>query len=123
MIRRILSLLSPEEKKRSYRVIASVFLRALLDFAGVAALIPILLMVMGDSPDRWRSRCLCMGVLVFVLCKNGRSLWLTRYQSKYLLGINRRLSEEMFRSYYQRGLLFLKCGGTVPLGYEVSVRC
>ena len=123
MIRRILSLLSPEEKKRSYRVIASVFLRALLDFAGVAALIPILLMVMGDSPDRWRILCLCMGVLVFVLCKNGFSLLLTRYQSKYLLGINRRLSEEMFRSYYQRGLLFLKSRSTVQLGYEVNFIC
>lgn len=123
MIRRILSLLSPEEKKRSCRVVASVFLRALLDFAGVAALIPILLMVMGDNPDRWRILLLCMGVLAFVLCKNGLSLLLTRYQSKYLLAINRRLSEEMFRSYYQRGLLFLKSKSTVQLGYEVNFIC
>lgn len=123
MIRRILSLLSPEEKRRSYGVVASVFVCALLNFAGVAALIPILLMVMGDHPNRWRILYLCMGVLVFILCKNGILLLLTRYQSKYLLSINQRLSQKMFCSYYHRGLLFLKSKSTVQLGYEVNFIC
>ena len=102
MIRRILSLLSPQEKRHSIKVVATVFLRAILDYAGVAALIPILLMVMGDSPDRWRIMYLCCGVLFFVLCKNGLAYLLTRYQSKYLLGINKRLSQAMFCRYYER---------------------
>lgn len=123
MIKRIFSLLSPREKCLSIKVIATVFLRALLDFAGVAALIPILLMVMGDNPDRWKIMYLCCGVLLFVAAKNALSYLLTRYQSKYLLGINKRLSEAMFSRYYERGLLFLKSKSTVQLGYEVNFIC
>ncbi len=123
MIKRIFSLLSPREKRLSIKVIATVFLRALLDFAGVAALIPILLMVMGDNPDRWKIMYLCCGVLLFVAAKNALSYLLTRYQSKYLLGINRRLSQAMFSRYYERGLLFLKSKSTVQLGYEVNFIC
>ncbi len=123
MIKRIFSLLSPREKRLSIKVIATVFLRALLDFAGVAALIPILLMVMGDNPDRWKIMYLCCGVLLFVAAKNALSYLLTRYQSKYLLSINQRLSQAMFSRYYQRGLLFLKSKSTVQLGYEVNFIC
>ncbi len=123
MIKRIFSLLSPREKRLSIKVIATVFLRALLDFAGVAALIPILLMVMGDSPDRWKIMYLCCGVLLFVAAKNGLSYLLTRYQSRYLLSINKRLSQAMFCRYYERGLLFLKSKSTVQLGYEVNFIC
>lgn len=123
MIKQVLSLLSREEKRLSIRVVATVFLRALLDFAGVAALIPILIMVMGDSPDRWKILFLCCGVLFFVLCKNGLAYLLTRYQSQYLLNINKRLSQAMFSRYYERGLLFLKSKSTVQLGYEVNFIC
>ena len=123
MIKQVLSLLSREEKRLSIRVVATVFLRALLDFAGVAALIPILIMVMGDSPDRWKILFLCCGVLLFVLCKNGLAYLLTRYQSQYLLNINKRLSQAMFSRYYERGLLFLKSKSTVQLGYEVNFIC
>ena len=123
MIKQVLSLLSREEKRLSIRVVITVFLRALLDYAGVAALIPILIMVMGDSPDRWKILFLCCGVLLFVLCKNGLSYLLTRYQSQYLLNINKRLSQAMFSRYYERGLLFLKSKSTVQLGYEVNFIC
>lgn len=123
MIKQVLSLLSREEKRLSIRVVATVFLRALLDYAGVAALIPILIMVMGDSPDRWKILFLCCGVLFFVLCKNGLAYLLTRYQSQYLLNINKRLSQAMFSRYYERGLLFLKSKSTVQLGYEVNFIC
>lgn len=123
MIKQVLSLLSREEKRLSIRVVITVFLRALLDYAGVAALIPILIMVMGDSPDRWKILFLCCGVLFFVLCKNSLAYLLTRYQSQYLLNINKRLSQAMFSRYYERGLLFLKSKSTVQLGYEVNFIC
>ena len=123
MIKRIFSLLSQQERHLSIKVVATVFLRAILDFAGVAALIPILLMVMGDNPDRWKIMYLCSGVLLFVVCKNGIAYLLTRYQSQYLLGINKRLSQAMFSNYYKRGLLFLKSKSTVQLGYEVNFIC
>ena len=43
MIKKIYKLLSERQQKRSVAVMFMVLLRALLDFAGVAALIPVLL--------------------------------------------------------------------------------
>jgi hypothetical protein len=51
MIKQIYGLLTQRERKRGMWVALSVFIRAILDFAGVAALIPILLTVFGDKTD------------------------------------------------------------------------
>ena len=47
ILKRIYGLLTQEERKRGIWVAFSVLLRALLDFAGIAALIPVLLSVFG----------------------------------------------------------------------------
>ena len=51
ILRRIYSLLNQRERNRGIWVSFSVLIRALLDFAGVAALIPILLTVFGEKAD------------------------------------------------------------------------
>lgn len=55
MIKKIYKLLSERQQKRSVAVMFMVLLRALLDFAGVAALIPVLLAIL--EPDGSRNRC------------------------------------------------------------------
>ena len=52
MIRVIIQLLPKGQRKRGIWVAFSVLLRAILDFAGVAALIPILLVVMKQNGGR-----------------------------------------------------------------------
>ena len=42
MIKRILNLLKPEEKKHGIKVTGSIFRVALLDFVGLASLLPVL---------------------------------------------------------------------------------
>lgn len=42
LLKRIYRLLQPEERKKAWRVAGTVFLSALLDFVGLAALLPIL---------------------------------------------------------------------------------
>lgn len=101
-------------------VAATVFVRAVLDFAGVAALIPVLALVLGDNPDRLKGILLCGAVLLIVVAKNGVVVGLSRFQSKFLLGLTRRISRTMFERYYGRGLLFIKSKSTVQLGYEVN---
>ena len=51
MLKQIYGLLSKRERKRGVWIAFSVLVRALLDFAGVAALIPILLTVFGEKAD------------------------------------------------------------------------
>ena len=123
MLRSIINLLSPKERKRGVWVAFSVLLRALLEFAGIAALIPVLLAVFGERQDLDYALWICGGALVFVLLKNLVSIALTRFQSKFLLGLYKSFSRRMFCNYYHRGLPFLKSRSSLQLGHEVSFVC
>jgi len=123
MLKQIYGILTKEERKRGTWVAFSVLIRALLDFAGVAALIPILLAVFGEHTDMRKALLVCGVALLFVLLKNGASIGLARFQSRFLLDLYKEFSRKMFCNYYRRGLLFLKSKSSVQLGHEVSFVC
>ena len=123
MIKEIIQLLPEKQRKRGVWVAFSVLLRAILDFAGVAALIPILLVVVKQGGGRGMMLALCGAVLLFVLLKNALVVFLARVQSRYQLEIYREFSRRMFTNYYHRGLLFLKGKSSVQLGHEVNYVC
>jgi len=123
LMKQIFGLLTQEEKKRGIWVAFSVLARALLDFAGVAALIPILLTVFGEKADLKQALLVCLAALAFVLLKNAASIGLMRFQSRFLLDLYKEFSRKMFCNYYRRGLLFLKSKSSVQLGHEVSFVC
>lgn len=123
MLRQIYGLLTKEERKRGIWVAFSVLVRALLDFAGIAALIPVLLAVFGEKADIKSSLLVCCAALVFVILKNISSIGLARFQSKFLLSLYKEFSRKVFCNYYHRGLLFLKSKSSVKLGQEVTFVC
>lgn len=123
MLKQIYGLLSEQERRRGVWIAFSVLLRTCLDFAGIAALIPVLLSVFGEKVEPGRALLLCLAVLVFVMVKNALSITLTRIQSGYLLDLFRGFSRRMFCNYYRRGLLFLKSRSSVQLGHEVTFVC
>jgi ABC-type multidrug transport system fused ATPase/permease subunit len=47
----------------------------------------------------------------------------SRYQSKYLLGIYKRLSFRLYSNYYNNGLLFIREKGYSTLGHSVNFMC
>ena len=124
MIRRILNLLSKQQKRQSIWIIVSMLARSILDFAGVAALIPVIF-VLADrlGNDRRLVLLLCCGVIVFVLLKNCIILLLSRFQTKFQLDIYKNFSRRLFINYYNSGLLFLKKNSSVQLAYEVNGVC
>ena len=123
MLRRIYSLLTQKERKRGIWVALSVLVRALLDFAGIAALIPVLLAIFGEKTDIRSALLVCLAALVFVILKNAASIGLARFQSRFLLDLYRGFSRKMFCNYYHRGLPFLKGKSSVQLGHEVTFVC
>lgn len=124
MIKKIYGLLSEQQRKRGIWAAFAVLLRAILDFAGVAALIPILLVVVKqEDGGRGMMLALCGAVLLFVLFKNTLVVLLARVQSRYQLEIYREFSRRMFANYYHRGLLFLRGKSSVQLGHEVNYVC
>ena len=123
MIKEIFGLLPKRERRRSVWIALAVLVRAMLDFAGVAALIPLLLAVLKPGSSRPTMLLLCGGVLLFVIVKNGLVAWLARVESRFRMRIYRDFSRRMFINYYRRGLLFLKSKSSVQLGYEVNYIC
>ena len=122
-IKPIYQLLTQEERNKGVWVALSVLLRTLLDFAGIAALIPVLLTVFDEKAETDKALLVCGAALAFVLLKNLFSIKLARFQSRFLLGLYKRFSRSLFCNYYRRGLLFLKGKSSVQLGHEVSFVC
>jgi len=123
MVKEIISLLPPQARRRSWRVALAVLVRAVLDFAGVAALIPLLLAVLRPGGSRGEMLLLCGAVMGFVVLKNALVVALARVESTFQLEIYRDFSRRMFVNYYRRGLLFLKSKSSVQLGHEVNYVC
>lgn len=122
-LKAIYGLLTKEERRRGVWVALSVLVRALLDFAGVAALIPILITVFGEKADVRTSLLVCGLALAFVLLKNVMVIFLARFQSGFLLHLYQVFSRKMFCNYYHRGLLFQKSKSSVQLAHEVNFVC
>ena len=121
MVKRIYRLLSERQRKRSVWVIFSVLLRSMLDYAGVAALVPILFLLTDRlGGDKRTTLLLCAGVIAFVVLKNAAVLLLARLQIRFQLNVFRDFSRRMFINYYRRGLMFLKQKSSVQLAYEVN---
>ena len=123
ILKRIYGLLTHHERKHGVWVALSVLVRAMLDFAGIAALIPILLAVFGENTDVRSALVICGVALLFILLKNAASIGLARFQSRFLLNLYKEFSRRMFCNYYHRELLFLKSKSSVQLGHEVSFVC
>lgn len=122
-LKRIYRLLLPEERKEGIKVATAVFLTALLDFVGLAALLPVLYHLLEGGENRqaalWFS-LLAIGVVVF---KSSLAVIFSRFQNRYLLSLYKRLSFSLFSSYYRKGLLFIREQGSNRLGYEVNYMC
>lgn len=123
MLKEIYHLLLPSERRMGMRVIMAVFFSALLNFAGLAALIPVLLFLIEEKEEKGEALLFCLLVVGFILFKNVLVMGLSRFQNYFLLSLYKRLSFSLFSSYYHRGLLFISRLGSTRLGYEVNYVC
>lgn len=99
----------------------NVLLRSLLDFAGVAVLVPIIFLIADKlGNDQRLILLLCVAAMLFVALKNCLVYYLTRCQVKFQTDIYREFSRRMYVNYYSRGLMFLKSKSSVQLAYEVN---
>lgn len=105
------------------RVSCAVFFCALLDFAGLAALLPVLFFLLDGGEGKEAAFLFCLFALAFILLKNGLAAGLSRFRNHFLLSLYRRFSLSLFTSYYRRGLLFIRGRGSTRLGYEVNYVC
>lgn len=78
------------------RVIMAVFFSALLNFAGLAALIPVLLFLIEEKEEKGEALLFCLLAVGFILFKNVLVMGLSRFQNYFLLSLYKRLSFSLF---------------------------
>ena len=123
ILNRIYSILQPSERREGWRVIVTVLFSAILDFMGLAALLPVLYYLLDSASNSQVALWFCILAISVILLKSVLSVFFSRYQHRYLLSFYKRLSFSLYSSYYRRGLLFIREKGSNKLGYEVNAIC
>ena len=82
LLKRIYRLLQPEERKKAWRVAGTVFLSALLDFVGLAALLPILYYLLEGGENKRAALLFCLFAITVILVKSLSAVFFSRYQQK-----------------------------------------
>lgn len=113
----------PEIGGSVWKMAGTVFFSALLDFVSLAALLPVLYILLKGGENRRAALLFCLLAIGIIVVKSVLITVATRYQDKCLLSLYRRLSFSLFSAYYRRGLLFIRERGCNRLAYEVNVVC
>uniref|UniRef100_UPI00405682A0 ABC transporter ATP-binding protein n=1 Tax=Alistipes sp. TaxID=1872444 RepID=UPI00405682A0 len=126
-------------RRRVAGVTLTIFLRALLNFVGIATLIPILTLML-EGEDVASNRYLgwlyeavgaesymsfvvvvCSAVVVFILLKNVITLILYRTERNFIYSLYKRLSERLYLAYHERGYGYVKQNNSAILTRNVNV--
>ena len=126
-------------RRRTLGVVMTIFLRAILNFVGVATLIPVLMLIVDSSNISstgylsWLYKALnidsyqtfsivvCLGVVAIIVLKNIAVIYLYRFERDYIYSLYKHLSEHLYEGYYRKGLGYVKRSNTAILTRNVNV--
>lgn len=130
------SIIPQSYRRRAIGVTMTIFLRALLNFVGVATLIPILTLII-DSENIASSGYLhdiytwldvntfvaivCCSVVAIILLKNVAIMLLYRSERNYIYSLYEHLSRQLYLAYHKRGYGFIKQNNSAILTRNVNV--
>lgn len=120
MLKGFKEILTAQERGKGVKVFIASLFSGLLDFMGVAALLPLIIGILNGDGFSNTIFYWCLAVLVLVLLKHILLRYLTLYRSRYLLDIYKRLSREIFIGFYKKGLLFIREQGASNLVHRVN---
>ena len=136
-----LDIIPPRFRRRSLWVTLCVFTRALLNFAGLAVLIPVLIIILdteGIHTNRWLAAIydfggftsdrtfilsVCICVVAVILLKSLVNLALYKVERNFIYALYRELSRRLYIDYHNRGLGFIKSSNSAILARNVNVVC
>ena len=119
----------------------TIFVRALLNFVGLAALLPVLYLILdaesihsntilqsiydlfGFDSDKHFVIAIAIAVVVFIVVKNLINLLLYRVERDYIYSLYRHLSRRLFVGYFAQGLQFIKKENSAVLSRNVNIVC
>ena len=138
-MRRLWAIIPQNYRRRTIWVAGTIFLRALLNFIGVATLIPILGLILQHETvmsneyiagiskvlniDNYNTLVIyvCCAAVGIILLKNLALLLLYRTERNYIYSLYKHLSESLYLSYHNRGYGFIKRSNSAVLTRNVNV--
>lgn len=126
---------------RSLWVAITILLRALLNFVGLAMLVPVLVLILdtdsihsnerlsriydyfGFSSDGWFVVAVCTAVVGVIILKCAVNLGLYTTERNFIYDLYRYLSRRLYIDYHNRGLGFIKGSNSSLLARNVNVVC
>lgn len=119
-IKDIYSLIPESYRKKGILVSLSLFLRAVLDFAGVVVFIPVLSRVLEQEGNILSVLPVAAGAMAFILVKSMAVIGLTRYRSRFVFSLYGTLADTVLKKFVSRGLLFIRQSNSVDLANKVN---
>ncbi len=137
----ILRIIPKQYRAKGVGVAASIFVRALLNFVGLAALLPVLYLILdsesihsnaimqsiyqslGFASDQQFVVAVAVAVVLFIVVKNLVNLLLYRVERDYIYTLYRKLSRQLFIGYFAQGLQAMKAENSAILSRNVNVVC
>lgn len=136
---KLISIIPQRFRGRGVGVVITIFLRALLNFVGIATLIPALILILDSenvasnphvsaayemlNVDSYEMFVIvvCAAVVALIALKNVLVLLLYRYERDFIYALYKHLSESLYITYHNRGLGFVKSSNSALLTRNVNV--
>ena len=137
----VFNIIPKQFRAKGYAVTLTILLRAILNFMGLAALLPVLYLILdsdniasnpilstlynhfGFSSELNFVIAVVVAVVVFIAIKCLLSLFLYRFERDYIYSLYRYLSRNLYIDYFNRGLSFIKSTNSATLARNVNVVC
>ena len=138
---KIWSIIPNKFRTKGIGVSLTIFVRALLNFMGLAALLPILYLIL-DSENMHSNKVIhaiytslgfnsdtqfviatALAVVLFIVAKSAINITLYRIERDYIYSLYRHLSRQLFIGYFKQGLQFVKRENSAILSRNVNVVC
>ena len=138
-MKRLWSIIPQRYRHRTIWVAVTIFLRALLNFVGIATLIPILVLILDRNaiatnpylaklytllnPSSYAQFvvAVCAAIVGVIVLKNIATLLLYRTERNYIYGLYKHLSESLYLTYHNHGYSFVKSQNSAVLTRNVNV--
>ncbi|MBO7262195.1 MAG: ABC transporter ATP-binding protein [Alistipes sp.] len=136
MFKSIYRVIPESFRRRAMFVAVTIFVRALLNFVGIAMLVPVLMIIVGGDVEanpymskayEWLGlsadgfvAVVCGMVVGVLVLKNVLNQLLYRAERSYIFSLYKYISRRLYVSYYQRGLGFIKRSNSAHLARDVN---
>lgn len=122
-------------------MVVTIFMRAILNFVGLAMLLPVLLLILdtdsvstnpylnrlyvlsGIPDEKWFIAAVCVAVIAVIALKCLINLLLYRAERDYTYSLYGYLSRRLYIDYHNRGLQFIKSSNSAVLSRNVNAIC